>query len=69
MSLEENREQFDKLKPRLQQAELNHLGSRLDIARLERTVEALHQVLPDAQASEAEATLRRMFARAQRWSG
>ena len=55
------------LKPRLQQVEFDHLKSRLDSAQLERTVAALHQTLPETKASEAEATLRRMYARAKRW--
>jgi hypothetical protein len=61
------RDQFNELKPRLQQVEFDHLKSRLDTAQLERTVAALRETLPGAKADEAEATLRRMFARAQRW--
>ena len=56
MSLQDTRKQFDRLK------------SRLDAVQLERTVAALHETLPDPQAHEAEETLRRMFARAQRWA-
>jgi hypothetical protein len=69
MSLREDQRQFDELKPRLQQVEFNHLKSRLDTAQLERTIAALHQIptLPETTASEAEATLRRMYARAKRW--
>lgn len=67
MSLERNRTQFDKLKSRLQQAGFQHLKSRLDVAQLERTIAGLHQTLPEAKASEAEATLRRMYERAKRW--
>jgi hypothetical protein len=59
--------QFNELKPRLQQVEFDHLKSRLDTAQLERTIAALHETLPGTKADEAEATLRRMFARAQRW--
>ena len=51
----------------LQQTEFDHLKSRLDSAQLEMTVVALHQTLPETKAREAEATLRRMFARAKRW--
>ena len=68
MSLQDDRSQFDQLRLRLHLVELNRLTSRLEAVKLERTVEALHQVLPDNQADEAEATLRRMFARAQRWA-
>lgn len=67
MSLQENQAQFADLKPRLHQVEFDHLKSRLDSAQLEVTVAALHQTLPEAKANEAEATLRRMFARAKRW--
>ena len=67
MSLHGNQAQFDELKPRLRQVEFDHLKTRLDTAQLERTVAALHETLPEARAHEAEATLRRMFARAQRW--
>ena len=67
MSLQNNHAQFEQLKPRLQQVEFDHLKSRLDSAQLERTVAALHQTLPETKASEAEATLRRMYARAKRW--
>lgn len=70
LPLQDNQAQFDQLKPRLQQTAFDHLRSRLDSAQLEQleqTVAALHQVLPDTRASEAEATLRRMFARARRW--
>lgn len=69
MSLQENQAQFAELKPRLHQAEFDHLKSRLDSAQLELTIAALHQTLPESKASEAEATLRRMFARAKRWEG
>jgi hypothetical protein len=68
MSLKDDRLRFEQLKARLQQVAFNRLKSRLDTVRLERTVAALHEVLPDPQADEAEATLRRMFARAQRWA-
>jgi hypothetical protein len=67
MPLQDNHAQFEQLKPRLQQVEFDHLKSRLDSAQLERTVAALHQTLPETKASEAEATLRRMYARAKRW--
>lgn len=67
MPLEKSREQFDRLKTRLQQVSFSHLKSRLDVAQLERTITGLHQTLPEAKASEAEATLRRMFERAKRW--
>jgi hypothetical protein len=67
MSLQDHQAQFDQLKPRLHQTEFDHLKSRLDTAQLEQTVTALHQTLPEAKANEAEATLRRMFARAKRW--
>jgi hypothetical protein len=67
MSLQENQAQFAELKSRLHQVEFDHLKSRLDSAQLELTVAALHQTLPESKASEAEATLRRMFARAKRW--
>ena len=67
MALQENQAQFADLKPRLHQVEFDHLKSRLDSAQLEVTVAALHQTLPEAKANEAEATLRRMFARAKRW--
>ncbi|WP_152539773.1 hypothetical protein [Afipia sp. P52-10] len=67
MASEQDRETFDKLKPRLQQVEFNHLKTRLDAVQLERTVAALHQTLPEEKASEAEATLRRMYERAKRW--
>jgi hypothetical protein len=67
MSFQGKLEQFDELRPRLQQVEFDHLRSRLDTAQLERTVTALHETLPETKAREAEATLRRMFARAQRW--
>ena len=66
MSLQE-KAQFERLKPRLHKIEFDHLKSRLDSAQLERTVAVLHQTLPGSRASEAEATLRRMFARAKRW--
>ena len=66
--MSDNQAQFDQLRPRLQQVAFDHLRSRLDSAQLEQTVAALHQVLPDTRASEAEATLRRMFARARRWN-
>jgi hypothetical protein len=68
MSLQANHTQFEDLKPRLQQVEFDHLRSRLDTAQLERTIAALHDTLPEAKANAAEATLRRMFARAQRWA-
>jgi hypothetical protein len=67
MSLQNNHAQFEQLKPRLQQVEFDHLKTRLDSAQLERTVAALHQTLPETKANEAEATLRRMYARAKRW--
>ena len=67
MSLQNNQAQFEQLKPRLHKIEFDHLKSRLDTAQLELTVAALHDTLPQAKASEAEATLRRMFARAKRW--
>ena len=35
--------------------------------QLERTIAALHASLPESSATEAVATLRRMYARAQRW--
>ena len=65
--LEKSREQFDRLKTRLQQASFSHLKSRLDVVQLERTIAGLHQTLPKAKASEAEETLRRMYERAKRW--
>ncbi len=65
MSLQSNQTQFEQLKPRLHRVEFDHLGSRLDTAQLELTVAALHDTLSETKASEAEATLRRMFARAQ----
>lgn len=67
MSLQQDQAQFEQLKPRLHKIEFDHLKSRLDTVQLERTVAALHQTLPESKASEAEATLRRMFARAKRW--
>jgi hypothetical protein len=67
MAFQGKQAQFDDLKPRLQQVEFDHLKSRLDSAQLERTVAALHETLPETKARDAEATLRRMFARAQRW--
>jgi hypothetical protein len=67
MSLQDNQIQFEQLKPRLHRTEFDHLKSRLDMAQLELTVTALHETLPEAKANEAEATLRRMFARAKRW--
>jgi hypothetical protein len=67
MSLQSNQTQFEELKPRLHRAELDHLGSRLDTAQLELTVAKLHNTLSETKASEAEATLRRMYARAKRW--
>ena len=69
MPLQDNHTQFEQLKPRLQQVEFNHLKARLDSAQLEQTIAALHQIptLPETKASEAEATLRRMYARAKRW--
>ena len=67
MSVHDQQTQFDEPKPRLQQAEFEHLKTRLNSAQLERTVTALHETLPEAKAREAEATLRRIFARAQRW--
>jgi hypothetical protein len=67
MSLRDNPTQFEQLKPRLQQVEFDHLKSRLDSVQLERTVATLRQMLPETKASEAEATLRRMYARAKRW--
>lgn len=67
MSLQDNQAQFEQLKPRLHRTEFDHLKSRLDTAQLELTVTALRQMLPEARASEAEATLRRMFARAKSW--
>jgi hypothetical protein len=69
MSLQDDQAQFGALKPRLQQAEFNHLKARLDTAQLERTIALLHDLptLPETKASEAEATLRRMYARAKRW--
>ena len=67
MSFQGEQAQFDQLKPRLQQVEFDHLKSRLDTAQLERTVAALHETLPETKAHEAEATLRRMFARSRRW--
>jgi hypothetical protein len=67
MSLQNNQAQFEQLKPRLRQVEFDHLKTRLDTAQLEVTVAALHDTLPQNKASEAEATLRRMFARAKRW--
>ena len=67
MSLQDHQTQFEQLRPRLQKTEFDHLKSRLDTAQLERTVAALHDTLPQPKANEAEATLRRMFARAQRW--
>lgn len=67
MTFQVNQAQFNELKPRLHQVEFDHLRSRLDTAQLERTVAALHETLPETKAREAEATLRRMFARAQRW--
>jgi hypothetical protein len=67
MSLQNNQAQFEQLKPRLRRTEFDHLKSRLDTAQLELTITALRQTLPETKASEAEATLRRMFARAKRW--
>ena len=69
MSLRDNQAQFAELKPRLQQVEFDHLRARLDSAQLEQTIAALHQIstLPEPRANEAEATLRRMYARAKRW--
>jgi hypothetical protein len=67
MPLEKSREQFDRLKTRLQQASFSHLKSRLDVVQLERTIAGLHKTLPKAKASEAEETLRRMYERAKRW--
>ena len=67
MSVHGKQAQFEELKPRLHQVEFDHLRSRLDTAQLERTIAALHETLPETKAREAEATLRRMFARAQRW--
>ena len=70
MSLQDNQAQFAELKPpRLQQVEFDHLRARLDSAQLEQTIAALHQIstLPEPRANEAEATLRRMYARAKRW--
>ncbi|MDQ8731389.1 hypothetical protein [Bradyrhizobium sp. LHD-71] len=67
MPLHDRQAQFDRLKPRLHQVEFEHLKSRLDTAQLELTIAALRQTLPETKASEAEATLRRMFARAKRW--
>ena len=67
MSFQDRQSQFEQLKPRLHQVEFDHLKSRLDMAQLELTIAALHQTLPETSASEAEATLRRMFARAKRW--
>ncbi len=67
MSLHDHQAQFAELKPRLQKTEFDHLKSRLDTAQLELTVAALHDTLPEPKASEAEATLRRMYARAKRW--
>jgi hypothetical protein len=67
MSLQNDQAELGALNP--QQTEFNHLKSRLDTAQLERTIAALHQLptLPGTTASEAEATLRRMYARAKRW--
>jgi hypothetical protein len=69
MSLQNDQAQFAAIKPRLQQIEFNQLKTRLDTAQLERTIAALHDIptLPETKASEAEATLRRMYARAKRW--
>jgi len=69
MSLRDDQAQLAEIKPRLQQVEFNHLKARLDTAQLERTIAALHDIptLPETKASEAEATLRRMYARAKRW--
>ena len=67
MSVQDHQAQFEQLRPRLHRTEFDHLRIRLDTAQLERTVAALHQTLSEAKASEAEATLRRMFARAKRW--
>lgn len=68
MSLHDPRTQFEELKPRLQQVAFSHLRSRLDHAQLEQTIDALHQTLLDeTKAREAEAALRRMYARAKRW--
>ena len=68
MSLRDDRTQLDQRKSRLQLVAFNRLKSRLDAVRLECTVAALHEILPDDRANDAEATLRRMFARAQRWA-
>lgn len=54
-------------KPRIQRTEYVGLKKRLDAAQLERTIAALHASLPESSAAEAIETLRRMYARAQRW--
>lgn len=54
-------------KPRIRRTDYVRLKKRLDAAQLERTIAALYASLPESSAAEAVATLRRMFARAQRW--
>ena len=54
-------------KPRTRRTEYVGLKKRLDAAQLERTIAALHASLPESSAAEAIETLRRMYARAQRW--
>jgi hypothetical protein len=53
--------------PRIRRTDYVRLKRRLDAAQLERTIAALHETLPESSASEAAETLRRMYARAQRW--
>lgn len=53
--------------PQFRQTEYFQLKKRLDAAQLERTIAALHAALPKTSAAEAAETLRRMYARAQRW--
>lgn len=68
MSLTDHHAQFEELKPRLQQVELNHLRTRLDSVQLERTITALRQTVTNEEtARETEAALRRLYERAKRW--
>lgn len=53
--------------PQLRHAEYVRLKKRLDAAQLELTITALRETLPETSAAEAAETLRRMYARAQRW--
>lgn len=54
-------------KPRIRRTDYSRLKKRFDAAQLERTIAALHASLPESSAAEASETLRRMYARAQRW--